>query len=94
MTWEDVPLVPDKAYVSIIMGSLRTLMAGLSALGIGVGAWSDEKLLLVASVLVFVGTWAWSVYQKIMAAKRKHDALVATAQVSAKEGTPVVVVSK
>jgi hypothetical protein len=83
------PSTPDPSLTTLVYTLIRAVLYLLSGLGIGVGALDDGALMIVAGGIVAVGTAAWSLWDKIQAARANHRNSVA----SAIAGKPVDVVA-
>lgn len=78
-----VPSTPNPSLQAIVYSLLRSILMLMGALGIGVGAnISDGTLMVVAGAIVAVGTAAWSLYDKVQAARKTHAAAVRSAVVA------------
>lgn len=63
---------------------LRAILVILGALGIGIGAnLNDGTLMVIAGALATILGVAWSIYQKVSAARTQHAVAVASAQAGA-----------
>lgn len=86
---------PDPAYVSIVAAFLRGAIQIVAGMGFLAGAYTDSQIMMAATALVALVTLGWSAYQKLQAAKRRHDAAVQSALRSAAAtqaaGTPVAI---
>lgn len=76
---------PNPTLTTLVASVIRSVLALLSGLGLAVGTYNDSSLTFAASVVVGVGTAAWSIYQKISAARKAH----LSAQLSAAKRRPM-----
>lgn len=99
-----LPPVPSPSTVTQVAAILRTVLAGLSGMGIATG-WilSDVQLAAISAMLLMAGSVAswiavgvWSLYQKYKSTRDDHAGSVASAQASAAAtrtaGTPIAIV--
>lgn len=90
-----LPSTPNPNYVAIVASFLRGLIQLASGAGFLAGAYADSQVLMVATLLVAVGTLVWSFYQKLQAEKKNHDASIASARLSAeasaRAGEPIAI---
>jgi hypothetical protein len=70
-----VPSTPNPQTVTLVASVIRSVLALLSGAGIVAGSATnipDSTLTLYASIVVGLGTAAWSLYQKFRAAQMAH----------------------
>jgi hypothetical protein len=74
-----VPSTSAPTTTALVLSALRSLLMLGSSLGIYHGAVDDATLTMWASVIVALGTAAWSLVDKFQAARKQHAAAVASA---------------
>lgn len=79
-----IPGVPNSAWVPIILGQVRGVVAALSGLGIGYSEWvSGNQLTLYVSLVVGLAALVWSGWQKVHQVISRYRASAASAAASA-----------
>lgn len=100
-----LPSTPDPATITQVAGIVRTIIAGLGAMGLlggSLAALTDAQIsaivtafLTVGGVLMWIGAGVWSWWQKRQAQQHAHESAVASAiassQATAASGTPTAI---
>lgn len=84
---------PNPNYVSLVAAFIRWGIQIGAGAGFLASANADSQITMIAAALVSVATLCWSLWQKLQAEKKKHDAAVQSArqsaEASAAAGAPV-----
>lgn len=78
-----VESTPDPQIVTLVMALLRHLLTIAATVGLYHGVISDSALYTISGAVVASGMVAWSLYQKLVAAKKDHAGSVASAAAGA-----------
>jgi hypothetical protein len=74
------PSTPSPTITALVFSLLRSILMLAAALGIYHGATVDDgTLMLISGGIVAVATAAWSLYDKLQAARKQHAAALASA---------------
>jgi hypothetical protein len=74
------PSSPDPQIVTLVASLIRHVLTALAGAGIIASVTvSDSSLMLISSAIVGAGTVAWSLWQKLQAARHDHAGSVASA---------------